>query len=134
MAFRLADEFRQDKGATLRNSEGLETTEKIWGKQAKWTDYSGTRQSAKAGVAIFDHPSNPRHPTYWHARGYGMNAANPVGIRSFKKDKTLDGSLTIPKSETVAFHYRFVLHDGDADEVGIPKMYEAFAKEKSRAK
>ena len=58
MGFRLADEFRQDRGAGLRNSEGLTGTENIWGKQAKWTDYSSTRQGVKAGVAIFDHPAN----------------------------------------------------------------------------
>ena len=134
MAFRLADEFRQDRGAALRNSEGLTGTENIWGKQAKWTDYSSARQGSKAGVAIFDHPSNPRHPTYWHARGYGMNAANPVGVRDFTKDRTRDGSLAIPSGEHVTFHYRFVLHDGDAEEAGIAKLFDAFAKEKARAR
>jgi hypothetical protein len=134
MGIRLADEFRQDRGAALRNSEGLAGTENIWGKQAKWTDYSTTRQGVKAGAAIFDHPSNPRHPTYWHARGYAMNAANPVGTASFTKDKTRDGSLAIPAGDQVKFHYRFVLHDGDMEEAGIAKLYDAFAKEKTRGK
>jgi hypothetical protein len=130
MGIRLADEFRQDRGASLRNSEGLIGTENIWGKQAKWTDFSSTRQGVKAGVAIFDHPSNPRHPTYWHARGYALNAANPVGTSSFTKDKTRDGSLTIPTGDQVTFHYRFVLHDGDMEEAGVGKLFDAFAKEK----
>ena len=132
LGFRFRDEFRQDRGATLRNSEGLTGTEKIWGKKAKWTDYSGTRQGRKAGAAFFDHPSNPRHPTYWHARGYGMNAVNPVGVRDFAKDKTLDGSLSIPAGQQVRFFYRIVLHDGDANDAAIDKRYDTFAKEKPR--
>ena len=130
LGVRLADEFRQDRGAILRNSEGLVGTEKIWGKAARWVDYSATRLGRKAGVAVFDHPSNPRHPTYWHARGYGLNAANPVGLRSFTKDKSRDGRLLIPKGGSVTFHYRVVIHDGDADDAGIEKLYSAFAAEK----
>ena len=34
-------------------------------------------------IAIFDHPGNPGYPTYWHARGYGLFAANPLGRHIF---------------------------------------------------
>ena len=112
MGIRLSDGFRQDRGASLRNSEGLSGTENIWGKQAKWTDYTSIRQGNKAGIAFFDQPFNPRYTTYWHARGYGLNAANPVGLASFTKDKTRDGNFAIP-AEQITFRYRFVLHYGD---------------------
>jgi len=64
LGIRFADEFRQDRGATLLNSDGLVTTEKIWGKRAKWVDYSTTLKGQKVGVAILDHPKNPKYPTY----------------------------------------------------------------------
>jgi hypothetical protein len=130
LAVRLKDEFREDRGATLLNSRGLSGSKAIWGKQAEWVDYSTTRQGRKVGVAIFDHPSNPRHPTYWHARGYGLNAANPFGVRDFTGDKSRDGSMTIAAGDKTTFRYRVVLHDGDAAEAGIRALFNAFAAEK----
>ena len=58
------------------NSEGQQTESNVWGKRANWVDYFGEIKGEKLGVAIFDHPSNPRHPTYWHVRSYGLFAAN----------------------------------------------------------
>lgn len=107
-AFRLSDEFRQDRGAMLRNSEGQETTEKIWGKPARWTHY----QSKTAGVAMYDSPGNPRYPTGWHARGYSLNSANPFAARAFSRDKSKDGSYTIAKGSKLTLRYTVLLHDG----------------------
>ena len=55
----------------------------IWGKRADWVDYYGNVAGEIVGIAIFDHPKNLRHPTYWHARSYGLLAANPFGLREF---------------------------------------------------
>src|SRR5258707_518706 len=55
----------------ITNSEGQVTEAQVRGKRANWADYSGEFLGEKAGIAIFDHPANPRHPTYWHTRGYG---------------------------------------------------------------
>ena len=58
------------------NSDGLRD-DKVWGTHAKWVDMSGPIESKTYGIAIFDHPANLRHPTRWHARDYGLFAANP---------------------------------------------------------
>ena len=126
LGLRFADEFRQDRGATLSNSNGLATTEKIWGKRAKWVDYSTTLKGQKAGVAILDHAKNPKYPTYWHARGYGLCAANPFGEHDFHNDKSRDGSVTIPKDGKLEFHYRVVIHTGDAREAKVEELSAAF--------
>ena len=76
-AMRLADGFRQDRGALLLNSEGQSGTENIWGKASRWVDYSATIDGEDVGVTMFDHPSNLRHATRWHARGYSLCSANP---------------------------------------------------------
>jgi len=115
LGIRLRDEFRQDRGATLLNSEGLTGTENIWGKRALWTDYSTEIDGRTYGVAMFDHPSNLRHPTWWHARGYGLNAANPFAIHDFTGAG--DGSMTIRLGEKLAFRYRIVIHPGDGAQV-----------------
>ncbi len=113
LGFRFADKFREDRGGVLTNSDGLTGTRQIWGKRARWVDYSTTLQGQKVGVTILDHPGNPKYPTYWHARGYGLNAANPFGEHDFHKDKTRDGSLTIPAGGTLTFRYGVVIHEGE---------------------
>ena len=100
---RFADEFREDRGAVLTNAAGLVGSRKIWGKQAKWVDYSTEIKGEKVGVIMLDHPKNPKYPTYWHARGYGLNAINPFGEHDFYKDKARDGSITVPAGGEVVF-------------------------------
>jgi hypothetical protein len=130
MGFRFRDEFMQDRGATLMNADGLVTTEKIWGKRARWVDYSTTIGGEKVGVTIMDHPRNPKYPTYWHARGYGLCAANPFGERDFSNDKNRDGSLTVPAGGRIEFRYRIVIHPGDAQSAGAEQLSSAYAGEK----
>lgn len=124
---RLREEFRQDRGAKLANSEGLTGTENIWGKPAKWVHYEAMVEGKAAGVAVLDHPSNLRHPTTWHARGYGLFAANPFGLRSFTRDKTRDGSHTIPAGGRQTFRYRVVLLDGATSAAKLNKLFEEYA-------
>lgn len=123
LGFRFSDDFREDRGAALRNAHGLQATKAIWGKRAKWVDYSTVRDGKRLGVAIFDHPSNPRHPTYWHARGYGLNAANPFGVRDFTRDKSQNGKIEIAPGGTLRFRYRVALHEGANPE----PLWQSFA-------
>ena len=130
-AFRLADAFRQDQGALLINSDGLQDTENIWGKRARWIDYSAILDGTKASVAVFDHPSNLRYPSGWHARGYGLASANPFAARSFSVNKARDGSYTIPEGEAVNLRYRAVIHEGDLTVDDIEKLFRDFASSRT---
>lgn len=122
--FRLDEAFREDRGATLRNSEGQAGTKDIWGKAARWTDFAATIEGGRAGVALFDHPSNLRHPTRWHARGYGLNAANPFALKSFTKDPAADGSYTLPAERNLGLRYRAAIYEGSPD---IERLYREYA-------
>ncbi len=119
---RFNDAFRQDRGAVLTNSSGLVGTENVWGKRATWVDYSTTISGEKVGLTIFDHPLNPKHPTFWHARGYGLCGVNPFGEHDFLNDKTRDGSLTIPAGGDLRFRYRVVIHPGSVDSIKVAKF------------
>lgn len=135
LAIRLTDEFRFDKGATLTNSEGLNGIE-LWGKPARWVDFSGTKNGKNAGAALMDHPGNLRYPTRWHARDYGLNSANAFAEGSFtrsKQDKSAptEGQYTIAKGSSLQLDYRLVLHDGDAQQAGIDNLHKQFAKTKA---
>ena len=86
----------------------------------------------RSGSAIFDHPSNPRFPTYWHARAYGLFATNIFGLHDFENDKARDGSLTIKPGQPLRFRFRVVIHPGDSTAAGLRNLYTAWtgAKEK----
>lgn len=114
---------------TLRNAQGGQGEANVWGKRSEWVDYSGRIDGAPVGVVMMDHPSNPRHPTYWHSRGYGLHAINPFGEHDFLNDKTKDGSLTIAPGQHVRFRYRVVIHDGALPD-RIAALYREYAQTK----
>jgi hypothetical protein len=132
MAVRLAETIRL-KGKVgkghIVNSEG-QTDDATWGKRAKWCDYYGPVSGQTVGIAIFDNPANPRYPTWWHVRDYGLFGANPFGRHDFEKltDKTA-GNLVVPAGESVTFRYRFILHKGDEKTAKIADVYSAYVKE-----
>src|SRR5438270_9730611 len=116
---------------TLINSTGAEGEKKVWGKPADWADESGMIDGKPYGIAIFDHPSNPRHPTPWHAREYGLVAPNEFGLHAFDKKANPEhaGDFKIPAGQTASFRYRVVIHEGDAGRAKLGEKYRAFAGE-----
>jgi methane monooxygenase PmoA-like len=69
------------------NSEGSVGEKSVWGKRADWVDFYGTIAGEDVGIANFDNPNNLRHPTYWHARHYGLLAANPFGLKELLHER-----------------------------------------------
>ena len=90
---------------------------------------SGTVNQQPITLAILDHPKNVGFPTYWHARGYGLFAANPFGLRDFTRDPNQDGSWTIPEGKSLTFRYRVIIHHGDYREAHIAEAYQKYAAE-----
>lgn len=107
-------------------SEGKKDLE-AWGTRANWCDYWGPVEGKTAGVALFDNPQNPRHPTWWHVRTYGLFAANPFGQAQFEKlpDKAA-GEFKIPAGQSATFRYRFYFHAGDTDEAKVADHYRDY--------
>jgi hypothetical protein len=110
------------------NSGGATGEKAIWGKRADWVDYYGDVAGESVGIAIFDDPGNLRHPTYWHARQYGLLAANPFGLREFLHDKQQDGSFVIPAGGSLTLRYRVLIHHGDFHEAGVADAYKQYAR------
>jgi hypothetical protein len=123
---RLAKELNSPPGHMV-NSAGAEGEKAIWGKRADWVDYDGTVAGEELGVAVFDSPRSFRHPTWWHARGYGLLAANPFGWREFYRDPEKDGSWTIPQGKQLKFRYRVLIHHGDYKEAKVAEAYQNYA-------
>ena len=101
----------------------------IWGKQSAWVDYYGRVGDEEVGIAVLDHPTNLRAPTYWHARAYGLLAANPFGISYFAGRGRQSGAYTIPAGGSLVLRYRVVIHHGDPTHAGIAEAYGRFAAE-----
>ncbi len=111
------------------NSEGVRD-DATWGKRAKWCDYYGPVEGKTVGIAIFDNPANPRYPTWWHVRDYGLFAANPFGQHDFEnlKDKKTAGNLVVPAGQSVTFRYRVYMHEGDEQQAGVAGRYAEYLK------
>jgi hypothetical protein len=115
----------------LTNAQGGEREANVWGKRSEWVDYCGLIDGEKVGVTLMDHPANPRHPTYWHSRAYGLHSINPFGVHDYLADTTKDGSMTIEAGQHARFVYRVVIHPGDAKEANLAAVYRQFAAMRS---
>ncbi len=101
----------------------------VWGKKAEWISAFGPDpKGARVCVTIFDHPSNLRHPTWWHARTYGLFAANPFGQHDFEKleDKTA-GNHLLENGSVLTLRYRVFIQPGEPDQAVLRKEFEAFS-------
>jgi len=128
-AIRLVKGLKPPTGHMV-NSEGASGEKGIWGHRANWVDYYGNVAGENVGLAIFDHPENLRHPTYWHARRYGLLAANPFGLKEFFHNKSQDGDYVIPADGSVTLRYRVFIHHGDFREARVAEAYRQYATKK----
>jgi hypothetical protein len=91
-------------------SEG-KTGDSAWSTKAKWCMLYGKIKEDTISIAIIDNPKNPGYPTYWHARGYGLFAANPLGQKIFSNGKQ-ELNFSLKKGKSVTFRYRIVIASG----------------------
>jgi hypothetical protein len=127
-AIRVAKALDSPPGRMV-NAGGASGEKAIWGKRSNWVDYYGRVAGEDVGVAIFDHPHNLRSPTYWHARAYGLLAANPFGVKQFTGDRRQDGRYAIPAGGLLVLRYRVFIHHGDPSQAGVGEAYRQFAAE-----
>ena len=83
----------------------------VWSTRGRWCKVYAPMGKDSVSVVIIDHPENPNYPTYWHARGYGLFAANPLGEKIFTNGKKVK-NLSLKKGERVTFRYRVIIDEG----------------------
>jgi hypothetical protein len=128
VSVRMASSMEEQRGGgVIVNGCGGVTEAETWGKRAQWCDYSGPIGEGTYGVSLLDHPANPRFPTYWHVRAYGLMTANPVGRHHFTGDETNRWDLPIAAGESKTWRYRVLVHHGDARAAAVATHYEGFA-------
>jgi hypothetical protein len=106
------------------------TGEAVWGTRGPWMALTGTVDGEAVTVAIFDHPRNQGHPTYWHARGYGLFSANPFGRKGFDPKLALT-PMTLPAGGTLTFRHRILIRTGHLTRDAVQQEYDRFVSERS---
>ena len=139
---RIRDDLTEAKGkGVLTNAEGKVSEGKggnkdmdgCWGVQSAWCDYSGPLAGGKAGLTVFADPDNP-YPSCWHARGYGLLAANPFGRAKsgFPAMKGKTDLVKLAKGEHLKLRYGLLLHNGDVKEGKAAEHYKEFVALKKK--
>ncbi|MDB4920731.1 PmoA family protein [Mucilaginibacter sp.] len=101
----------------------------VWSSRGVWCKVYGKMGADSVSIAIIDHPKNPNYPTFWHARGYGLFAANPLGEKIFTNGKS-EKNLSLKKGESVTFRYRIIITNGDktVSSAELNEIADEFAK------
>jgi hypothetical protein len=127
-ALRMAKDGKFPGEGVLTNSAGKSGEKDIWGLPADWCDSSGKVDGKEVGVAVFDHPKNPR--ASWHARAYGLVAANPFGRAhsGFPSQKGKEDLFKIEKGGELKLKYAVYAHIGDAKSGKVAEAFAEFKK------
>ena len=126
ISIRVHPSMNASDGGKMENAFGGINEAETWGKRANWCDYSGVVDGTPVGIAVFDHIVNPRYPTYWHVRNYGLMGSNIFGGSSFERDPSKDGSYTLKQGEEMHFRFRVLIHAGDANVGKVAQKYHDF--------
>ncbi len=126
LSVRVATPLDGDKGGQISNGYGGVSEAETWGKKAPWCDYSGEIDGHPLGIALLDHEDNPRYPTEWHVRDYGLMTANCFGWRHFRPHSNERGDMTFKKGARQSWRYRMFIHQGNAIRANIADRFFDF--------
>lgn len=108
-----------DGGGRIRNSEGGVNEKEVLWKRARWVDYSGPIENGKIeGIALFDHPDNPNHPSYFHVRNDGWMGAS----------LTFDEPRAITPDKPLRIRYGLYVHSDMKPPTEFEKQWKRFAE------
>lgn len=122
----------KDVTGNYYSSEGKKG-DSVWGTKGKWVMLKGKKEGREITIAIIDHPSNIGYPSYWHARGYGLFAINPLGKKVFSNGKE-ELNLVLKPHSSVSFRYRVLVSSSSISAKRMNELAEAFAKQKVKAR
>ncbi len=109
------------------NSEGS-TGDAVWSSKGNWCLLHGRKDGKDITIAMIDHPSNVGYPSYWHARGYGLFAMNPLGRKIFSNGSE-ELNFKLEKGQTTRFRHRIIIHEGPVlSAEAMNKSAEDFSK------
>ncbi len=113
-SIRMAAETR---GWNVQTSEGA-TDQDAHGKPARWLAAGGKTPDGKpAGIAIFDHPQNARHPSPWFV-AKDMPYYSPAVV--------FNEPLKLAAGESLTLRYRVLIYTGQRNKAALDKEWDEF--------
>ena len=131
LGIRVARELEQPDAKVNPAATGLYVSSEgrsgdaVWGTRGAWTLLGGRIGSEPITIAILDHPQNPGYPTHWHARGYGLFAANPLGQKTLE-DGNVEITLPLERGQSATFRYRVLILSAAPDPARIERESKSF--------
>jgi hypothetical protein len=130
-AIRTAQWLREkDAAGHYFSSNGDKTAKKVWGKRARWVALEGNKDGEDVGIAILNYAPSTNYPPYWHARDYGLFAANPLGQKAYQEKLKVENpeafALTLEPGESAHFNFHIVIYDGKRTAEQLDKLFAAF--------
>ncbi len=131
-AIRVADWLSEKFGAgKYLSSNGTEMEKGVWGTRNKWIRLQGEKDGKVMGIAIMNHPDSINYPAYYHARGYGLFSANPLGQYAFENkhnpDKAEEFKLQLKQGESALFKFRMIIYEGVRTKEQIDRDFDTYA-------
>ena len=115
LAVRVASDIRVQGGnGTILNDRSEKNGKEIWGKEAKWFDYSGTVRDREVGLMVIPDPSNERK-SWLHARDYGVVVTNPFPKQP-KQRREPYVKTWVRKGKPFQLRYAILIHDQPANQ------------------
>lgn len=94
------------------------------GKQGRWLNFSGGIEGGReAGLTIFDHPANVRHPSRWY-----MSKEMPY----FSPAVIFSGPLTLDPGKKLVLQYRILVQEKKGEAAELDRRYAEFVEAYSR--
>ena len=131
-AIRVADWLSEKYGTgKYLSSNGTEMEKGVWGTRNRWIRLQGEKDGKVMGITIMNHPDSINYPGYYHARGYGLFAANPLGQYAFEKklnpDKAEEFNLQLKQGESALFKFRMIIYEGARTKEQLDLEFEKYA-------
>lgn len=113
---------RSMTGGEVVNSAGS-AGDAVMGERAQWVYYTGGLDGScrVCGVAIFDHPRNPRYPTHFFVRTMPYGVLNPA--------LCWDEVYVLSAGETLRLTYGVWVYSGEADPTQVRDVYERWLRD-----
>ena len=126
VSIRVASSMDVQNGGRIENGYGGTNESETWGKKAPWCDYSGHVDGKHVGIAVFDHEKNPRYPTEWHVRDYGLMTANCFAWNHYRPEDKVKGDMRFKKGGMTTWRYRLFIHRGGAEKGKVGDRFMDF--------
>ena len=107
----------QPNGWSVRTSEGKSSAPDSHGQNAQWLDFS----SPGGGIAICDHPGNPRHPSPWY-----VHDSKPMSF--FSPAVLFNEPLVLAAGQSLKLRYRVLIHSKAMSQEEMENDYRSFVK------